>query len=341
MPAGRSQAEAFFEQIRSADYPAEFLSNLINSDPPTFETEWLDFKCHPGQEDPSLSEKQANKKLKEMWSKALSGFANTGGGVLIWGIDARKETRDDGTQVDAAIGKCLLPNPDVIRSRLQELHPFATDPPVAGVEMISVVDDKSTGGGYLACLIPAGTQQPYRAESADRQYYHRAGDSFLVASRPLLALLFYPRVQPRYGLYAKVCFEITKEKSRTSCHLNMQNAGSGTAEDIVIQLFPDIQGAWQSSYKWTEIITEPFKYEVMYKKPLHPGQEVLLPAFSIEAGVIETWQMEEDRRIPDLVELKIRARIYSRHCPTQIADINFSHDEIALEQPKTFSARDE
>ena len=35
------------------------------------------------------------KKAKEHWSKGLSGFANSGGGILLWGIQTKTKDKYD------------------------------------------------------------------------------------------------------------------------------------------------------------------------------------------------------------------------------------------------------
>jgi hypothetical protein len=83
-----SIANEFFLKITGDSDPVAAIKRLLNATPPTFETEWLDFKGAANDQD-----------TKKTWSKALAGFANTQGGVLVWGVDARK---DQATGIDAA-----------------------------------------------------------------------------------------------------------------------------------------------------------------------------------------------------------------------------------------------
>lgn len=121
-----SLARNFFERITKAGDPVAAIRSLINLTQPTFENDWLDFKREhpdPNQRDP-----------KRIWSEALGGFSNNQGGVLIWGIDARK-TRVGGVEIDAAFGECLMNNPQGVKSRLIELQRDATNPPTTNVEI--------------------------------------------------------------------------------------------------------------------------------------------------------------------------------------------------------------
>ena len=86
----RSLAEGLFAQImrRAPVDRAIFLRKMVRSNPPTSEEEWLDFKSGL-HGPPAKLEPLGDDKIKEIWSTALAGFANTGGGVLIWGIEVR------------------------------------------------------------------------------------------------------------------------------------------------------------------------------------------------------------------------------------------------------------
>ena len=87
-----SIARDFFLKITRDPDPVEAIKRLVGATPPEFETEWRDFKSGAQINDEAA---------KKTWSKALAGFANTQGGVLIWGVDARK---DQATGIDAACG---------------------------------------------------------------------------------------------------------------------------------------------------------------------------------------------------------------------------------------------
>lgn len=116
--------------------------------------------------------------------KALSGFANADGGVIIWGLGTSK-----------AMG------PD----RLEEPTPYAdatgfaglvddavsgcTTPPVPGVRSIAVLVGAGPEG-YVATLIPASPHVPHQTADDQRAYYMRAGSSFAHVPHSVLAALF-------------------------------------------------------------------------------------------------------------------------------------------------------
>ena len=146
-----TRAEIFFEAILSAEDPFAHIGVFVNSSPPTYETEWLDFKGGAA----SL-EKGAHK----IWSESLSAFANTEGGVLLWGLDCRR----DESGVDQVVGKSLVEEPDAFASKLRSMLSQMNSPPVAGVRIAAVRDPQRRDRGYVACYIPESGNKPHRAE---------------------------------------------------------------------------------------------------------------------------------------------------------------------------------
>src|SRR5438067_2101364 len=63
-----SIAREFFLKITKATDPLAELTGLVGAKPPTFETEWLDFKA---------GQKIDDHAIKKTWSEALAGFGNT------------------------------------------------------------------------------------------------------------------------------------------------------------------------------------------------------------------------------------------------------------------------
>lgn len=118
----KSTASVFFEELIAKG--VQGVKALIG----TSETEWLDFKTqakHPNDD-------------KSTWSEAISGFANNQGGVLIWGVDARK---DSASGIDAANALVPIKSVDVFQSRLRELTHVATEPPLPGIIVKSMYDE--------------------------------------------------------------------------------------------------------------------------------------------------------------------------------------------------------
>jgi len=178
-----SQAQLKFDRLTGPS-AAEILQAMPSATEKVFENDWLDFK----------SGKPAPEDIAKIWSKALGAFANNEGGVLVWGIVAEKDPAD---KIDAVKAIDLVPNIFQLKSRLQELHRQATDPPVPQVIIKDIPAADGSKEGFVVCLIPESPFRPHRSEQAGKQFYIRMGDSAQVCSVSLLRLLFYPQKHHR------------------------------------------------------------------------------------------------------------------------------------------------
>src|SRR5262249_31602568 len=146
-----------------------------------------------------------------MWAEALSGFANSEGGVLIWGVDARKSTVPGGSGRDAVCGLKHIPNPAALRTRLRELQRSMTDPPVGGVKVVDVLDPAKPGEGFVVCYIPESKFKPQQMDTKRRKdIVLRVGDSFVVARPSLLRTLFYPQRSTPFTVEARIRLKAPK-----------------------------------------------------------------------------------------------------------------------------------
>jgi hypothetical protein len=68
----------------------------------------LDFKLAPTNFE--------NRDERKTLACAISGFANSGGGLIVWGVDARK----DADEIDCAQGTSPLTDAALFMSRLEE-----------------------------------------------------------------------------------------------------------------------------------------------------------------------------------------------------------------------------
>lgn len=123
-------------------------------------------------------------------AKAISGFGNSSGGIVVWGIDCSAD--DDGA--DVARAKVSINNVQRFLGNLQGAVSGCTIPPHNGVEHHAIVID---GGdkGYVVTYIPASENAPHQVVGR-LQYYIRAGSDFVPAPHQLLAGMFGRRPQP-------------------------------------------------------------------------------------------------------------------------------------------------
>ena len=129
---------------------------------------------------------------------AISGFANSSGGLLVWGIEASKNS--DG--IDCAYGKKPIKPIQLFISRLNELTGESTVPRVGGIlhKAVPLTDDE----GFAVTLIPESDSGPHMAKLGEDRYYKRSGDSFYRMEHFDIADMFGRRKKPRLTLEARI-----------------------------------------------------------------------------------------------------------------------------------------
>jgi hypothetical protein len=130
---------------------------------------------------------------------ALSGFANSDGGIIIWGIETRRNSED----VDAASGLRPIPNLDLLLSKLNEHTGSALSPIATGVRHRTIPARGSEG--FAATLVPASDSGPHMAKGGgEHRYYKRSGDSFRMMEHFDIADMFGRRRRPELTVKAVV-----------------------------------------------------------------------------------------------------------------------------------------
>src|SRR5882762_2577439 len=120
------------------------------------------------------SSPQLDKGLRAQLAEALSGFSNSGGGVLLWGVATDRNThtgQDVLTQV-LPIGHCKR-----LGAEIDRVIPTLTSPPVQAPASRVLHSKPGDTKGTVVTYIPPSPGDPMRTLT-DNQFYIRAGDSF-------------------------------------------------------------------------------------------------------------------------------------------------------------------
>lgn len=342
MPPVISNARAYFDHARNQPDPFRFLSAIPSpSHPdPFFEEEWIDFKGNPKDE----------KDARKIWSKALSGYANITDGLIVWGIDAREMPPRD---IDAACGLRLIPDPVAFESKLRDWIRDATNPPVMGVEYASFPGPSTEG--FVICLVPQSGHKPHRAEWADKHYYYRAGDDFLVAEPGLLRILFYPRASPRLRIEVNLRYElhprdladeyrdnpafpardhlINKGYSIIRLNARLHNDGTATAKDVYIVVQSDDQLRVAQDADWTQRTNSRGLVGLFANRPFHPGEvsEIFWVAYE---GRFNNWHDDAAgwKIIPIFDRVALRFLLYAEGMEPQAASVEFTRTDLTYEE---------
>lgn len=150
---------------------------------------------------------------------ALSGFSNSSGGIIVWGVEAKKNA--DG--VDCAVDLHPIEGVSLLLSRLNELTGEATSPILHEVQHRPIIteDDK----GFVITLVPESDSGPHMAKLGENRYYKRSGDSFYKMEHFDLEDMFGRRKRPKLDLSVR----IRGSSNETWIILGISNTGRGSA----------------------------------------------------------------------------------------------------------------
>lgn len=160
-----SRAFELFERLRVGGIAA--LDELISDREP--ESLFVDFKQSPSQGSSKILAADDNKNL----SRAISGFANASGGVVVWGVDCR---RNKESGIEDAV-KAPLIDAKGFATKLQSAVSRTTIPPHPGVQIACIDDSETSGAGYCVVYVPQSGVGPIRS-LATNNYHVRAGSDF-------------------------------------------------------------------------------------------------------------------------------------------------------------------
>ncbi len=153
----------------------------------------MDFKV-------AMTSDLSHKSDKQNFSKALSGFANAEGGLIIWGV---KTTKEDGVEIPDDIN----PIQDLrkFEAKLNEYTSQWVSPPVAGVRHKKIEIPEGSNKGCAVSLIPESDSGPHMSTCKDeKRYYRRSGDSFKVMEHNEIADMFGRRPHPKLSLHHRI-----------------------------------------------------------------------------------------------------------------------------------------
>jgi hypothetical protein len=210
------------QQFRDKENPESLLLTYCADTLGRAEGLMHDYKQKTNCDDPKLGEDD-----KKNIAKTTSGFANSAGGIVIWGLkDKSLET---------------MPI-DKIERFQENLLGFAANcvvPRVAGLDACVIPARDSMSRGYLVYHVPQSELPPHQincnaTQNIDRSYYLRTGEGFQKAEHFQLEDLFGRRPRPKLKLVFK---RLGKWDSSNSCYttrLALVNEGRGPAKSVCV-----------------------------------------------------------------------------------------------------------
>jgi len=177
---------------------------------------------------------------KKNLAKAVSGFANSAGGVLIWGIKDQTMSPKPITDVSDFVSSMLA------------LAPLVSDPTARGIDGNWIPSDSSVNNeGFGLILIPESDLPPHRVTLAHRDiqshYYIRSGSSFVVATHTQLEDMFGRRPQPKLDLTTRIIQSSRNigEVWNLIVILGIENTGRGPARSPLLSVKFSPYALWE------------------------------------------------------------------------------------------------
>jgi hypothetical protein len=255
-----SRARLFFDEVLGKHEQAFlFLASLLNGGDASAENGWRDYK-EAGFLGKTGNADRENETIKTTWSENLSAFGNTAGGVLIWGFHTQGKIPDR---------MSLAPDCEQLADLLRGLTNDATDPYVAGVEIVAIKDPTDPKAGIVICYIPPSTSSPHQAQWGERTYFIRSQDSNVICPQPLLRHMFYPRAQSRLEPHVEMRATAQHGAIAVSLDARIRSLGPATAEVAMVSVEPRELGdaTVGQDNQWEQIGPN----LLMYKYPLPPN----------------------------------------------------------------------
>lgn len=126
-------------------------------------------------------------------AKALSSFANSDGGVLVYGLVAKGGNR---TRPDSVQGAKPVKRLAQLESETLSLMGQLTQPAIDKVVTARRGLARTSDQGFLLIYVPPSDKAPHRSVK-DREYYRRTGDTSLPMEHYEIAEMFGRRKVPR------------------------------------------------------------------------------------------------------------------------------------------------
>lgn len=153
-------------------------------------------------------------------AKSISGFANSAGGIIIWGVSARQN--DQG--IDCAVAAVEIQDLKLFLSHLNEFTGQAASPIVDGIRHRMIARTAFTG--FAASYVPESQSGPHMAKLTEDRYYKRSGAGFYKMEHFDLEDMFGRRQKPKL----EIMLEPKDAKDGVEHYsILVQNTGRGVA----------------------------------------------------------------------------------------------------------------
>lgn len=182
-------------------------------------------------------------------SKAISGFGNSVGGIIIWGVDTKKGNKSK-DEPDTASNLVPIEDINTFVAKLEEMTAKSYFPHQVYVENQSIPSAQDSTKGYAKTLVGMRESDPIRAEFADKKYYKRSGDSFIAAEHYELRDMFGIRRPPILKLtVGAVIGDVIRGRTELQFKIPvyLENAGRFSAVSPFVRIYIPKPTTWDDT----------------------------------------------------------------------------------------------
>lgn len=188
------------------------------------ETESLHLECK------SPTGASLNKDLKNKLAVSLSGFSNSSGGVILWGVATTPHSH---SKLDVLSQLEPIGNGASFENRIRIAIPSLTTPSVLNYQTKLIKKRKTDTRGIIAVYIPPTSEDPI-LHNSDNIFYFRSSDTFIPAPYELVKRLFSVTDVP--DIYPSFTKKLVKLETDGSWNIPViiNNRSTAFAEDVSV-----------------------------------------------------------------------------------------------------------
>ncbi|MDM9629593.1 ATP-binding protein [Rhizobium sp. S152] len=197
------------------------------------ETLQLEFKANDHR-DPIFHDGILTKSGRRMLAKEASAFANSAGGVIVFGVDCRTANGVDQAERLTPISSIMRAETSVRDAAAELLQPRHDGIRVA---TISTTEDQTSG--FVIVDVPRSDRRPHRAEAVDqKQYFKRAGSRSYPMEHFDIEDAFRRSASPSLSLKIAIKRYMTMHpQADYHLQLALANDGEVSAKSVTMQLW--------------------------------------------------------------------------------------------------------
>lgn len=262
------EPERIFDSVNTSSE----LQNFIDNEP---ESLYVDFKEVANPDKP-----MKNSDDKANFAKALSGFANSNGGVLIWGVHEDKNQKGEVTKREIKSFKGVSKFIETLNDRAGKW----VDPSVDGYDAKPIWTNEQDDEGAVKVIIPKSDKTPH-LNREDHRFWCRSGSNFMKMELFQIDDMFGRRPKPKLEVNKR---EIIKNQTdgSYSLRIGIVNNGKGSAHNVYCGINA-LKGKVIASDTHSKVLdNDPKIFDLLFELGISTGNNPFTHPVSMPPGMV-------------------------------------------------------